>query len=92
MHIWSLQPFSQDYGLASQTTHVVCVNLISEWQHLQFKVVSDFLRNFCKAGLFTLRIFAKNLLRGNRRRNILFFSYFIKVTYTTEVSKSRSPD
>ena len=30
---------------------------------------TDFLRNFFKAGLFTLRVFARNLLRGNRRRN-----------------------
>ena len=32
-----------------------------------------FLRNFFMAGLFTRRVFAKNLLKGNRRRNIFFF-------------------
>ena len=26
IHNWPLQPFSQDYGLASHTTYVVCVN------------------------------------------------------------------
>ena len=28
IHNWPLQPFSQDYGLAAQTTHVVCVSVI----------------------------------------------------------------
>ena len=30
IHNWPLQPFSQDYGLVSHTTHVVCVNFIHE--------------------------------------------------------------
>ena len=34
---WPLQPFSQDFGLSSHTTHVVCVN-------------DRFLRNFFMAG------------------------------------------
>ena len=41
IHNWPLQPFSQDYGLASHTTHVVCVNFIREWRVLQFNVVSE---------------------------------------------------
>ena len=32
-----------------------------------------FLRSFFVAGLFTLRVFTKNLLKGNCRRNIFFF-------------------
>ena len=47
--IWLLQPFSQDYNLASHTTYVVCVNFINEWRYLQFKVDSErqiFLRIF----------------------------------------------
>ena len=28
IHNWPLQPFSQDFGLAFHTTHVVCVNYI----------------------------------------------------------------
>ena len=39
---------------------------------------TDFSRNFFMAGLFTLRVFARNLLRGNRRRNI-FISYFVLI-------------
>ena len=38
---WSLQPFSQDFGIASHTTHVVCVNFIREWRDLQFNVISE---------------------------------------------------
>ena len=30
IHYWPLQTFSQDYSLASDTTHVVCVNFIHE--------------------------------------------------------------
>ena len=41
IHNWSLQPFSQDYGLASHTTHVVWVNFILEWRGLQFDVDSE---------------------------------------------------
>ena len=39
-HNWPLQLFSQDYGLASHTTLVVCVNFICEWPGLQFNVDS----------------------------------------------------
>ena len=46
-HNWPLQVFSQDCGLASQTTYVVCINFIREWWDLQFNVESDkFLRSF----------------------------------------------
>ena len=59
-------------GLAPHTTNVVCVNFIHKWRDLQFKVDSEkqifFLRNFSLQFLFTLRVFARNLLRGNRRR------------------------
>ena len=36
VHNWPLQSFSQDYGLGSHTTHIVCVNFIREWRDLQF--------------------------------------------------------
>ena len=41
IHNWPLQSFSQDYGLVSHTTHVVCVNFIREWWDLQFNVNSE---------------------------------------------------
>ena len=39
IHKWTLQPFSQDYDIAS--SYVVCVNFIHDWRDLQFKVDSD---------------------------------------------------
>ena len=72
IHNWLLQPFSQDYDLASHTTYVVCVNFIHKWRNLQFKLDSE--RQICEkllmAILFTIRIFARNLQRGNLQRNI----------------------
>ena len=69
IHNGPLQPFSQDNGLASHTTQVVCVNFIREWRNLQSIPNDRFLGNFYLAGLFTLRVFDRNLL--------IYFSYFI---------------
>ena len=75
---WYSQTFRQDYGLASHTFHVVCVSFICKWRDLRFNDDSErlFLRNFLMAGLFTLRVFAIDLLRGNRQRNIFFIFRF----------------
>ena len=64
--------------LVSHITYVVCVNFIHKRRDLQFKVDSErqiFLRNFSWQFYFTLRVFARNQLRGNRRRNT-FRIYF----------------
>ena len=62
--------------LVSYTTYVVWVNFIHKWRNLQFKVrTTDFLRNFSWQLLFTLRGLARNLLRGNRRRNTFRISF-----------------
>ena len=79
IHNWSLQPFKQDYW-PSFSHHLCCVckNLIHKWRDLQYKVDSEWqiFEKLFVANLFTLRVFARNLLRGNRRRNtfcILFW-------------------
>ena len=61
--------------LASHITYVVCVNFLRKWRD-QFKVDLErhILRNFM-AILFTLGGFARNLLRGNRRRNTFHISF-----------------
>ena len=48
IHNCPLQPFSQDYGLPSHTTHIVCVNFMREWRDLHFNFDSEqqILRNF----------------------------------------------
>ena len=77
IHSWSIQLFSRDYDIAFHTTYAVCVNFINEWQDVQFKVDSKrqtFDKLFNEI-LSTLRVSARNLLRGIHRRNI--FSYFI---------------
>ena len=65
--------------LVSHTTYVVCVNFIHKWRDLQFIVDSErqivwetFHSNF----YFILRVFARNLLRGNRRRNTFRTSFW----------------
>ena len=77
IHNWPLQAFSQYYGLASHTIHVVCANFIHEWRDLQFKVDSErqIFEKLFHGRFITLRVFATNLLRGNRRRNIFFFIF-----------------
>ena len=51
--------------LVSHTTYDMCVNFIHK---------TDFLRLFM-AILFTLRVFARNVLRGSRRGYIFIFSF-----------------
>ena len=70
----SLQPFSQDYGLSSLTTYVLCSNFIHEGRDLQFKVDPErqIFDKLFMAILFTLRVYARNLLRGSRQGNIFF--------------------
>ena len=77
IHNWSLQPFSQDYSLASHT-HVACVNfyVIGGTYSLTSALNDGFLRNFFMTGLCPLRVFARNLLRGNCRRNTFFHISF----------------
>ena len=41
IHSWPLQPSSQDYGIASHTTHIVCVNFMRVWRDLE---LNDFER------------------------------------------------
>ena len=78
IHNWPLQPFSQDYGLASHTTHVVCINFIHEWRDLQFNVDSErqiFKKLFHGSFIYSQSFCQKSAERESRRRNI--FLYFI---------------
>ena len=65
-HKYPLQLLSQGYNLASHTEYVVPINYIRERRDLQFKVIFE---NLFMAILFTLRVFASNLLIGNHQRN-----------------------
>ena len=79
IHNWPLQSFSQDYVLASHTTHVVCINFIRERRDLQFNVDSErqiFLRNFFMAVLF-LRSKSFCQKSAKRKSPKKYFSYFV---------------
>ena len=56
--------------LVSHTIYVVCVNFIHKWRDLQFKV-------FSWQFYLLLRVFARNLLRGNHQRNIFSISFLM---------------
>ena len=66
--------------LVSQTTYLVCVNFIHKWRDLQFKVDSErqvFIEKlFLEIFLFTLRVFARNMLRVEIAEEILFVFRF----------------
>ena len=64
--------------LVSHTIYVVCVNFIHKWRDPQFKVDSDrqiFWETFHDNFIYS-QSFARNLLRGNRRRNIFRISFW----------------
>ena len=77
IHNWSFQSFSQDYDLVSHTIYVVWVNFLHKWRGLQFKVDSEeqIIDKLFMEILFTLSLFARNLLRVNRRRNTICISW-----------------
>ena len=72
-------PLVRIIALVSHTTYVVCFNFLHKWRDPQFKVDSErqiFLRHISWQILFTHKAFARNLLRGNRQRNLLFVFCF----------------
>ena len=78
IHNWSLQSFRQDYW-PSFSHHLCCVLIlyISDGTYSLKSIPNDkFFEKLFMAILFTLKVFATNLLRVNRRRNtfcILFW-------------------
>ena len=53
--------------------YVVCVSFIHELRSLQFNVDSEKL--FHDKFIYSQSFFSRNLLRGNRRRNIFFINF-----------------
>ena len=64
------------YNLSVRITAYLLTPLMLYGLILYVSCGTYLLRNFFIAGLFTLRVFARNLLRGIRRRNIFFISRF----------------
>ena len=65
-------PAARIIDLISHTTYVLCFNFIHKWRLR----TTDFFEKLFMAILFILRIFARNLLRGNRRRNTFRISFW----------------
>ena len=78
IHNWSLQRFSQDYGLASHTTHAVCVNFIRNWgDDLHFNVDSErqiFQKLFHGRSIHSQSFCQKSVERKSPKK---YFSHFI---------------
>ena len=69
-----LQPFSQDYELASGTTYVVCANFIHEWRDLLFKVDTElqiFVKLLRESRLISFRRKKKEQERRNREKVVM---------------------
>ena len=71
IHIWSLQPFSQDYW--HSFSHALILYISGGTYSLKSTPDDRFLWKLFMAILFTLRVFSRNLLRENRRRNTFPF-------------------
>ena len=67
-----VKQYTQDSDLPSHTTYAICCSFIHELRVVQFKGGAEQWISYL-AILFTLEIFARNLLRGSRRRYIFFF-------------------
>ena len=76
IHNWPLQPSSQDYW-PSFSHHLCCVLIlyISGGTYSLKSTSNDRFEKLFMAILFTLKVFARNLLRGNRRRNTFRISF-----------------
>ena len=85
IHNWRLQPFSQDYGLASHISHVECVNCIYQWRELQFNVESErqiFKKLFHRRFIYSQRFCLKSAERKSSKKYI--FSYLVlSLTWVT---------
>ena len=78
IHNWPLQPFSQDYGLASYITQVVCVTFICEWWDLQFNVDSKrqiFEKLFHGRFIYSPSFCQKSAERKSPKKYFSFFSF-----------------
>ena len=75
---WPLQLFSQDYGLASHTTYVVCVNFIHEWWNLQFNIDSEWqiLWETFHGSFYLLSDFLLEICWEENAEEIIFVFYF----------------
>ena len=88
------QPFSQDYGLASHTTHVECVNFIHERWDLQFNVDSEwqiFEKLFHGRFIYSQSFCLKCAERKSPRKYFLYFIFDVSSGIRTQAFASNKP-
>ena len=81
---WPLQPFSQDYSLASHATHAVWVNFIRVWLDLQINFDSDgeiFEKLFHGRFIFCFQSFCQKSFEKKTSKKYIFFLYFVLMSY-----------
>ena len=86
IHNWPLQPFSQDYSLASHTMHVVCVYFIREWRDQQFNVdfaLQIFEKLFHGGFIYFQSFCQKSAERKSPKKFFLFIFHFLWLTWDT---------
>ena len=77
LYTYIIRHYNPSVSLASHTTQVVCVNFISEWRDLEFRLrTTDFWETYSWQVYLFSEFLAENLLRGNCRRNVLFIFRF----------------
>ena len=74
VHNRPLQSFSQDYDLGFHTNYIVYINVMHKWRELQV-----FEKFFMAIFTYSHIFFARNLLRGSRRRNIFAYSVSLEI-------------
>ena len=75
---WSLQPFRQDCNLVSHTTNVVCVNFTHEGLLINVEFDQPIWETFHGDFYFTVRAFARRMLRESRWKKYLSILRFVK--------------
>ena len=79
--------------LVLYTTYVVCVNFIHKWRDLRLRSTPNnrFFEKLFMAILLTLRVFFKNLLKGNYRRNTFRILFWCLAWASNPVFSSNKP-
>ena len=94
IHNWPLQPFSQDYGLASYTTRVVCANFIREQRDLQFNVDSErqiFEKLFHDSSIYSQSFCQKSAERKSLKKYFFVFRFDDCPGIRTQAFASKKP-
>ena len=80
IHNWPLHPFSQDFGLASHITHVVCVNFIRDRRTYSLTSTPNykFLRNFFHGSFILLSELLSKICWEEAAEEIFFLFQFLK--------------